>query len=64
MSIISNLIEIRKDKRINQKVMAKKLGISSGSLNRFEKGNRKVDISIVEDYANELGYELKLMVKE
>jgi transcriptional regulator with XRE-family HTH domain len=64
MSTFSKLIEIRKDKRINQKVMAKKLGISSGSLNRFEKGNRKVDISIVEDYANELGYELKLMVKE
>ncbi|MCK9282390.1 MAG: helix-turn-helix domain-containing protein [Melioribacteraceae bacterium] len=63
MSIISNLIEIRKDKRINQKVMAKKLGISSGSLNRFEKGNRKIDMSIIEDYANKLGYELKLIVK-
>lgn len=63
MSIINKLIVIRKDKKINQKVMAKKLGISSGSLNRFEKGNRRVDLWLVEMYADELGYELKLMVK-
>jgi transcriptional regulator with XRE-family HTH domain len=63
MSIIDKLVEIRKEKRINQKVMAKLLKISPGSLNRFEKRNRKVDLGTIESYADELGYELKLMVK-
>jgi transcriptional regulator with XRE-family HTH domain len=63
MSIIDKLVEIRKEKGINQKVMAKALKLSPGSLNRFEKGNRKVDLDTVEKYAEELGYELRLMVK-
>jgi transcriptional regulator with XRE-family HTH domain len=63
MSIIDKLIGIRKEKRISQKDMARGLGISSASLNRFERGNRKRDFDIVVDYASYLGYELKLQVK-
>lgn len=63
MSIISKLVEIRKQQRVKQNVMAGWLGISSGSLNRLENGSRKIDIDIVEEYADKLGYELKLMVK-
>lgn len=63
MSIVNELIRIRKEKKVNQKEMAKKLNISIGSLCRFEKGNRKMDINTVENYANNLDYELRLLRK-
>lgn len=63
MSIISILIEERKKAKINQKSMAKLLKISPESLNRFEKENRKQNINVVIDYAEIIGFELRLLKK-
>jgi transcriptional regulator with XRE-family HTH domain len=63
MAIFDRLVELRKEKRISQRNMAIKLGMKAGRLNRYEKGDRKISIEFVEDYADKLGYEIRLMVK-
>jgi transcriptional regulator with XRE-family HTH domain len=63
MVIFDKLIQIRKEKRVSQGNMAYKLGITSTTLNRYEKGNRKISAELMLEYAIVLGYELKLMVR-
>ena len=63
MAIIKELRNIRKEKRISQKEMAKRLGMTPYRFNRYENENRKIDITFVIDFARELGYELLLVKK-
>ena len=63
MPILDELKKIRKEKGILQKDIAKKLGMTAERFNRYEKGNRKIDIDFVIDFARELGYELILIRK-
>ena len=39
------------------------LGIDRRSVYNYEKGIRKVPLSVVEGYAERFGYELRLMIK-
>ena len=63
MSIFSILIDIRKEKKISIIDMSGYLGIDRRSVYNYEKGIRKVPLSVVEGYAERFGYELRLMIK-
>jgi transcriptional regulator with XRE-family HTH domain len=63
MSTFSKLVDQRKKIGMSQKEMAKKLGLTNTTMNRYEKGNREITSKLQDDYAEYLGYELKLMVK-
>ena len=61
--MIKQLVKIRKEKKITQTDMASKLAISRVNLWRYE--NKQIDIPFHTfcNYANELGFEVKLMLK-
>jgi transcriptional regulator with XRE-family HTH domain len=63
MSTFEKLVEQRRKSEISQKSMAKKLGLTNSTMNRYEKGNRGISAELQDKYAEYLGYELKLMVK-
>lgn len=63
MVIFDKLVQIRKEKKITQGDMSTLLKISKTTLNRYENNQRKISGDLVERYAKELNYELKLMVK-
>jgi transcriptional regulator with XRE-family HTH domain len=63
MVIISKLTELRIKMNISQRQMAKALKCTPTTLNRYEKGKRRMYLDMVIDYANELGVEFKIQVK-
>jgi transcriptional regulator with XRE-family HTH domain len=63
MSTFEKLVELRKKSDFNQKEMAKKLGLTKTTMNRYENNSRKISSELQDKYAEYLGYELKLMVK-
>jgi DNA-binding XRE family transcriptional regulator len=63
MSTFTKLVEQRKKSEVSQKEMAKHLGLTNSTMNRYEKENRDISAKLQDDYAEYLGYELKLMVK-
>lgn len=63
MNTLDKIAIIRKEKGISQKEMAKRLGISKGGMNNYETGKRDIPFSKLEKYVDELGYEIKLMLK-
>jgi transcriptional regulator with XRE-family HTH domain len=62
MSTFSKLVEQRKRIGISQKGMAKKLGLTNTTMNRYENGNREITAKLQDDYAKYLGYELKIQL--
>jgi transcriptional regulator with XRE-family HTH domain len=64
MSIFDKLVEERKARRVTQRIMAKHLKCTPSTLNKYEKGKRRILACDMEEYANYLGLELKLQVKD
>ena len=64
MDILGKLIETRKMRYISQSIMAGRLGITLTTMHRYEAKEREISFKLLESYANEVGFELKLMVKE
>ena len=63
MSIFEVLIEERKKKKVTQRKMAKHLKCMPATLNKYEKGTRKISSDNLEKYADFLGLEIKFMLK-
>lgn len=63
MSTFDRLVEQRRKRGITQRQMAKWLKVPVSTLNRYEKGSRKISIHLVDQYAAELGLKIELMVK-
>jgi len=54
-ALIRSLVEIRKNQRLNQSELAKRIGISQSSLSEFESGNHDPYFSSIQRYARALG---------
>lgn len=63
MDIFDKLIEIRKEKKIQQSEMAKNLKITSATMNRYERKKRIIPYTLLINYAGYLDCELKIMIK-
>ncbi len=63
MSIIDFLKEERKKAKISQVRMAKLLKISKSALSRIENKKRRTAVEFAEEYANIMGYELRVIKK-
>jgi transcriptional regulator with XRE-family HTH domain len=63
MSTIKNLAEQRVKLGIKQITIAKELSVTKTTMSRYESGKRDIPSSLLDKYAEYLGYELKLMVK-
>lgn len=63
MDILDSLIQIRKDKKIDQKHMLIRLGITATTLSRYESKKRDMPFDIMVKYADYLGYEIRLLKK-
>jgi transcriptional regulator with XRE-family HTH domain len=63
MAILKDLVQLRKQQKVTQKEMAKRIGMTPERLSRYERGNRKINIDFVVDYALAIGYELRLLKK-
>ncbi len=63
MSILNDLIQIRKEKKVRQYNVANHIKVTSVTLSRYEKGTRKMTFDNVCEYADYLGYELRLLKK-
>ena len=53
-SVGEQICEVRKAKRIRQKVLARMVGISPGSLTNFEKGRRRISLDWLQRIAEAL----------
>lgn len=63
MSIFESLIDQRKKQKVTQKEMSLYLKITPASLNRYEKLNRKITSELIDQYAEYLGFEIRLLKK-
>ena len=63
MTILESLVQIRKDKRVQQKQMLKHLGINPLTMSYYESGKRKMPFAVMEKYAEFFGYEIRLLKK-
>jgi transcriptional regulator with XRE-family HTH domain len=63
MSTLAKLIELRKEKGITQKRISRVLQVTRSTMSRYESGERKISLEDAEEYADFLGYELKLMLR-
>ena len=54
-SLVSRIIELRKQKGLNQKQLAEAIGIDPASMNRVEKGERAVSVAELVHLAFVLG---------
>ena len=61
--IMEELASIRRSRKIKQKDAAIELGTGQKRLSQVEKGRHSPSIKFVEQYANYLGLELKLVNK-
>ena len=64
MSIFDKLIEERKARKITQRKMAAHLKCTPSTLNKYEQGKRRILACDMEEYADYLGLEFRLQVKE
>jgi DNA-binding XRE family transcriptional regulator len=63
MSILKDLIQERKSKKISQAEVARGIGISKQLMGRME-GNKSIpNMNWIEEYAKYLGYEIRLLKK-
>lgn len=63
MDIIESLVQVRKEKKITQIDIANNLGVTKTTMCRYESGKREMPFSIVREYADCLGYEIRLLKK-
>jgi transcriptional regulator with XRE-family HTH domain len=63
MTIIEQLVEERRAKKIKQSEVAYHLGITRSKMSRFERGFDKETNHIIDNYAEYLGYEIRLLKK-
>jgi transcriptional regulator with XRE-family HTH domain len=63
MDILMSLIQIRKDRKTEQKITALYLGITQTTLSRYENGIREMPWKLIIKYAEYLGYEIRLLKK-
>ena len=63
MEILDSLIQIRKEKKIDQKDILHDLGVNATTLSRYESKKREMPLKVLIRYANRLGYELRLLKK-
>ena len=63
MTILERLIADRKRRGLSQNDVAMYIGISKQMVSRLECGKSIPNIDYIEDYANYLGYELRLLMK-
>lgn len=63
MEILSSLIQIRKDKKIDQKHLIRHLGVNGTTLSRYESGKRSMPFCVLKKYAEYFGYEIRLLKK-
>lgn len=54
LSVGERIREVRKSKRIRQKVLARMVGISPGALTNFEKGRRRISLDWLQRIAEAL----------
>lgn len=54
MKVGEQIREVRKSKRIRQKVLARMVGISPGALTNFEKGRRRISLDWLQKIADAL----------
>ena len=60
---LSILKDLRKAKKISQKELSDKVGISTARLSKIENSKGVKSIEILEDICNELNYELRIIPK-
>ncbi len=58
------IAEIRKDKKISQSVLAKKVGVEGGTLSKYEKGNISPNADTLLKMANALGVDIEMLFDE
>lgn len=63
MYILEQLIQIRKEKKITQKEVAKHIGVNKITVGRYENRIRAISGEQLIKYADLLGYELRLLKK-
>ena len=64
MDIIKRLAEKRRFIPLSQEFIADKLGVTLTTIHRWETGKRSIPLDMAVLYAEALGFELKLIVKE
>ena len=64
MGTRNNLFELRKAKKVKQKDIADYIGVDRGQLSKYERGVANIPIEKIELYAEYLGMELRLLIKE
>lgn len=60
MSLIDQLVALRKEKGLSQNQMAKLLGITQSTVSKLE--HRDMTFSEAEAYANALGYKIRVHI--
>jgi len=63
MTLLDQLIEIRKQQRVKQYKVAEFIGVNRSTMSRYEKKIREISIDHLIMYAEYLGYELRLLKK-
>lgn len=63
MSTLDKLVVQRGKNNVTQRQMAKNLKCSPSTLNKYEKGNRKMTAEMQDMYVEFLGLELMIIVK-
>lgn len=61
--LINSLIEIRKDSKMSQSDLAKKIGSNQQAISRFEKNEHNPSLRLFHTIVNALGYELQIVKK-
>lgn len=65
MGTSNRIMEIRKSKGVTREELASRLGISVSGLGKYERGERRIDIPMIEQIADKLGVSvLDLLSKE
>jgi predicted transcriptional regulator len=62
--IIKQLRKIRRDREIAQQALAETAGLAQNHISYMESGRVKPTLNTLNQWANALGYELALRVKE
>jgi transcriptional regulator with XRE-family HTH domain len=63
MDILDCLIQIRKDKKVDQKHLKGYLKITGTTLSRYESKKREIPFSVLIKYAEYFDYEIRLLKK-
>jgi len=63
MEILDSLIQIRKDRKIDQSHLKSYIGVNGITLSRYESKKRKIPFGVLVKYAEYFGYEIRLLKK-